>query len=266
VWFSRDGGDVLVNTMREFQKARNLRVRPRATLLVLDSPTAERWVEVRGTVTMEEAGASEHLNALARAYARADRYFGEVVPADLAAAEHPVVCRIHPAEVIVGPSTTPAAAAAAPALPVTPPPRGHPFEEPALPASHRDLLDGPHLAALSTRLRSGAQTHPAWFEADGNDVLVNTTLERSKGRNLLRDPRATILVVDPANTSRWIEVRGAVDLELEGALDQLDRLTRRYTSHPRFYGRVYPLDRRDLETRVIARIHPRRITCDAIHR
>lgn len=74
------------------------------------------------------------------------------------------------------------------------------------------------LAALSTRLRDGAQTHPTWFELDGNDVLVTTTLERAKGRNLLREPRATVLVVSPEDSTRWIEIRGDVDLELEGAV------------------------------------------------
>ena len=101
---------------------------------------------------------------------------------------------------------------------------------------------------------------------DGNDVVVNTTRERAKGRNLARDPRATMLVVDPADTGRWIEIRGDVDLIEEGALEHLDRLTRRYTSHPCYYGHVYPLERAERETRVIVRIHPRRINVDAIHR
>jgi PPOX class probable F420-dependent enzyme len=100
----------------------------------------------------------------------------------------------------------------------------------------------------------------------GNDLLVNTTRERRKGRNLEADPRATVLVVDPDDDGRWIEIRGDVDLVERGAEEQLDRLTRRYTRHERFYGFVYPVEQRDRETRVIVRIHPRRIVCDAIHR
>jgi PPOX class probable F420-dependent enzyme len=162
----------------------------------------------------------------------------------------------------VGPATLPPPPARAPA--VLPPPRGCPRAETEIPPTHRDLLERPLIAALSTRLRSGAQTQPTWYELDGNDVLVNTTLERSKGRNLVRDPRATVLVVDPFNTSRWIEIRGDVDLETEGALEQLDRVTRRYTEHAAYYGAVYPQEYRSLETRLVARIHPRRINVDAI--
>jgi PPOX class probable F420-dependent enzyme len=264
VWFSHDGDDLLVNTMREFQKARNLLARPRATLLLMEPPDAERWIEVRGTVEIEEIGAQAHLDDLARAYAAVDRYFGEVVPAELADAEHPLICRVHPVAISTGPKRLPA-----PAARRSPP---HPLaairpcgDEVAVPASHRDLLERPVLAALTTRLRTGAQTNPVWFSLDGNDVLVNTTLERSKGQNLLRDPRATALIVDPDDAGRWIEIRGDVDLSETGALEHLDRLTRRYTRHPGYYGYVYPSSRRGSETRVISRIHPRRINCDAIH-
>jgi PPOX class probable F420-dependent enzyme len=264
VWFSRDGGDILVNTMREFQKARNLRARPRVTLLLMEPSGSQRWVEVRGTVTLHVAGAAAHLDSLALLYAGAQRYFGDVVPIELAETEHPLICRVHPLAVTVGPGYD--AAVGRRSLPIpTPPTRKGCLDERPIPTSHRELLDRPVLAALSTRLLSGAQTHPTWFDLCGNDVLVNTTLERSKGRNLVRDPRATILVIDPDNSSRWIEIRGDVDLEKTGAIQHLDRLTRRYTSHPKYYGHIYPAERRNLETRVIVRIHPRHINCDAIH-
>ncbi|HSD48451.1 MAG TPA: pyridoxamine 5'-phosphate oxidase family protein, partial [Actinomycetota bacterium] len=80
VWFSVEGADILVNTMREFRKARNLRERPRATALVMEPEGEQRWVEIRATVTLEERGATTHLDALARAYCGAERYFGDVVP------------------------------------------------------------------------------------------------------------------------------------------------------------------------------------------
>jgi PPOX class probable F420-dependent enzyme len=261
VWFDRDGDHLLVNTMREFRKARNLRERPRATLLVQE-PGDGRWIEVRARVSLEESGAREHLDEIARAYTGTAPYFGAVVPAELAEREHPVICRLLPTAVTVGPASIPAPRRRSTAR--IPAPRGC-GEEPPIPASHRELLERPLLAALSTRFRDGAQTNPTWFELDANDVLVNTTLERAKGRNLLRDPRATVLVVSPEDSGRWIEIRGDVDLELAGAVEQLDRLTRLYTTQPAFYGHVYAAERRALETRVVARIHPRRITLDAIH-
>jgi PPOX class probable F420-dependent enzyme len=264
VWFSRVGDDLLVNTMREFQKGRNLRARPWATLLVTEPADGGRWIEVRGTVTIDEAGAQAHLDQLAQAYVGARHYFGEVVPAELADIEHPIICRFHPIAITTGPRRLPAHSDARPSPPLPPGARSC-DDDVALPASHHDLLASPLLAALTTRLPVGAQTHPVWFSVDGNDVLINTTLERSKGRNLVLDPRATVLIVDPDDPGRWIEIRGDVDLSVDDAIEHLDGLTRRYTRFPSFYGHVYPSDRRERETRVIARIHPRRINLDAIH-
>jgi hypothetical protein len=96
-------------------------------------------------------------------------------------------------------------------------------------------------------------------------VLVNTTLQRRHARNLARNPRLSLLVVDPDNTGRFIQVRGDGVLTTHAAEAHADALARRYTPHDRFYGGVYPLAQRARETRVIVRIHARRITLDAIH-
>jgi PPOX class probable F420-dependent enzyme len=88
VWCERDEGQVLVYTMREFQKARNLRVRPRATVLVVEPGDATRWVEVRARVVRDNRDPLAHLNALARRYTGSAPYFGRVVPVDLAEVEH----------------------------------------------------------------------------------------------------------------------------------------------------------------------------------
>jgi hypothetical protein len=104
-----------------------------------------------------------------------------------------------------------------------------------------------------------------WVDHDGECARVNTTLERQKGRNLRANPKVSLLVVDPDNTARFIQVRGDGELVTEGALDHLDALTRAYTRHPAYYGCIYPLAQQARETRVICRIHARRITLDAIH-
>lgn len=38
------------------------------------------------------------------------------------------------------------------------------------------------------------------------------------------------------------------------------------TCHTHYYGQIHPLAQRNLETRVIARLEPRAVHCDAIHR
>ena len=139
-------------------------------------------------------------------------------------------------------------------------------EDVMLPASHLDLLERGVCGVLTTMDASGAPSSSlVWVDHDGTCARVNTSLERWKGRHLQADPRVSLLIVDPADTSRFIQIRGDAELITEGALEHLDGLTRRYTRHPRFYGFVYPVSRQAEETRVICRIHARRVTLDAIH-
>jgi Pyridoxamine 5'-phosphate oxidase len=94
---------------------------------------------------------------------------------------------------------------------------------------------------------------------------VNTTRQRKKGRNILANPKVSLLVVDPQNTARYLEIRREAELVEEGALDHLDRLTRHYTPHPHYYGSISPAQQQTQETRIICRIHATKITLDAIH-
>lgn len=137
----------------------------------------------------------------------------------------------------------------------------------AIPASHVDLLTRPICGVLTTMAPDGQpESSLVWVDFDGEFAVVNTTLERRKGRNLQANPRLSLLVVDPADTSRFMQIRGDAELVGDGALEHLDRVTRKYTSHPCYYGHVYPVEQRERETRVICRIHPRRVSLDAIHR
>lgn len=282
VWYWTDGADVLISTMTEFAKARNLRARPRATLLVL-APDG-RWVELRAHVAEDDdPDPMASLDAVGVRYTGAAPYFGAIVPVHLAEDEHPVTFRLVPTAVVVGP-TSPAAPRGGRARLTTDPGCGGgsgagTATEPdgavppdawapglPIPASHVDLLDRPILAALSTRLPDGAaQTQPVWCAREGDDVLLTTTAERRKGRNLAADPRATLVVVDPANSSRWLELRADAEVTTEGAETLADRLAREYTGAPAFYGHVAPSGLRGLETRVVVRLRARRIVCDAIH-
>jgi PPOX class probable F420-dependent enzyme len=140
-------------------------------------------------------------------------------------------------------------------------------EMPVIPVSHVDLLTRPICGVLTTM---GADGQPrsslVWVDTDGQCARINTTLQRLKGRDLLADPRLSLLVVDPDDTSRFIQIRGDAELLRDGALEHLDALTRKYTNHPHYYGFIYPAEQEQLETRVVCRIHARRITTDAIHR
>ena len=137
----------------------------------------------------------------------------------------------------------------------------------AIPTSHLDLLTRPIVAVFTTLMPGGQpQSSLVWVDYDGECARVNTTFERQKGRNLRRDPRVSLLVVDPDDTSRYLQVRGIAELVTAGAIEHLDELTRAYTSAPCYYGHVFPESQHQRETRVICRIRARRVTLDAIHR
>jgi PPOX class probable F420-dependent enzyme len=139
-------------------------------------------------------------------------------------------------------------------------------DAPTIPADHLDLLTRPICAAFTTMGRDGQpQSSLVWVDFDGECARVNTTLERQKGRNVRGNPRVSLLVVDPDNTARFIQIRGDAELVSDGALEHLDLLTRKYTRHQQYYGCIYPPEQQGRETRVICRIHARRITLDAIH-
>jgi PPOX class probable F420-dependent enzyme len=135
-----------------------------------------------------------------------------------------------------------------------------------IPVSHVDLLTRPICGVLTTMGANGQpQSSLVWVDHDGLCARVNTTLERQKGRNLVANPKVSLLIVDPDNTARFIQIRGDAELISEGAVEHLDELTRKYTRHRCYYGCIYPTEQRARETRVICRIHATRITLDAIH-
>src|SRR6188508_2505198 len=105
----------------------------------------------------------------------------------------------------------------------------------AIPTSHLDLLTRPICAVLTTMGADGQpQSSLVWVDHDGEAARVNTTLERQKGRNLAANSKVSLLVVDPDNAGRFIQIRGDAELLTEGALEHVDALTRKYTRHPRY--------------------------------
>jgi PPOX class probable F420-dependent enzyme len=135
-----------------------------------------------------------------------------------------------------------------------------------IPASHRDLLTGRAHGVLTTLTVDGqARSSLVWVDYDGECACVNTSRERCKGRDLERDPRCSLLVVDPDDSGRFLLIRGRAELIEQNAVDHLDRLTRRYTSHPHYYEHVYPAEQAAHEHRIVCRIHPEQVTLDAVH-
>ena len=76
------------------------------------------------------------------------------------------------------------------------------------------LLDGRHFAVLATlNPDGGPQTSAMWVGRDGDDVLFSTVAGRRKHRNLERDPRASVTVLDSEDPYNYVELRGRATIE-----------------------------------------------------
>ena len=137
-----------------------------------------------------------------------------------------------------------------------------------VPESHQDLLLQPINGVLTTMMPDGQpQMSIVWVDFDGEDVLINTTLERQKGKNMQANPKVNVLVIDPKNDTRFLEVRGeVVEITQVGAIAHADKQTQAYSNHKQqhFYGDVYPQEQQEKETRVIVKISPKKVTTNAI--
>jgi PPOX class probable F420-dependent enzyme len=128
-----------------------------------------------------------------------------------------------------------------------------------IPASHRDLVECPPVAALTTVTADGRpHTSVVWCDFDGECIRVNTMRGFVKDRNMRRNPRVTLLCFDPGEPLRYLEVRGRVIVIKEsGAGEHLDGLASKYSGRPmRFFGGSVPARFAETEIPVIFRIRP----------
>ncbi len=100
----------------------------------------------------------------------------------------------------------------------------------ALTDEQERLLLEPNFATVGTLNPDGSpQLTIVWIDWDGEHVLFNTAAGRAKPRNLERDPRVTVLVVDRDDGYRWLAVRGPAEVTTDGADAHIDKLARKYT-------------------------------------
>jgi PPOX class probable F420-dependent enzyme len=109
-------------------------------------------------------------------------------------------------------------------------------------------------AGLATLMPDGApQVTPVWIDYDGEHVIFNTAAGRQKDKNLQREPRVSLMLVDTDNPYRYLEIRGrVVERTVEGADDHINKMARKYLGQD-----VYPF-RAPGEVRVIYKIAPER--------
>lgn len=121
------------------------------------------------------------------------------------------------------------------------------------------LLDDRIIVTLATIQPDGSpQVSPIWVKRDGDDLLMSTTVSRRKYLNLRRDPRATVVAVDPAVPYNYAEIRGTVEMTGEGAIDLIDELASKYARKRVTYAEFNPAAVHDAR-RVVIRLTPRRV-------
>ncbi|MGH9212286.1 MAG: TIGR03618 family F420-dependent PPOX class oxidoreductase [Acidimicrobiales bacterium] len=116
-----------------------------------------------------------------------------------------------------------------------------------------ELAQGANLASVATLLPDGTpMTQPLWVDADAEHVLLNTEVHRQKFLNVKRDPRVTVMIVDPEAPYLYVEVRGEVVETVTGpeARAHIDTLSRKYTGGE-YGGQIQ-------SERVILKIAPKR--------
>lgn len=117
----------------------------------------------------------------------------------------------------------------------------------------RQLLDAPNFATLATLNPDGSpQTSVIWIGLDGDTVVFSSTTARKKIRNITRDPRVSLTVVDLANPYRTVEIRGRVELTDDPDKELSHRLSHKYV------GEDPPAEGPEVH-RVIARIIPEKV-------
>ena len=129
----------------------------------------------------------------------------------------------------------------------------------ALTEQARSFLQQPFVGEVTTLRNDGSpHTTVVWVDVDTDDVIFNTAVGRAKERYLRKDPRVSLIVVDPENTYRWVSVSGTAELTIEGADDEIDRLAKKYLGKDE-----YPW-RKPEETRVKVLIEPEHVDASGL--
>lgn len=97
-----------------------------------------------------------------------------------------------------------------------------------IPETHKDLLNA-QVAVLGTVGASGRpQLSAVWFLADGDTVKLSLSNTRQKTKNLIANPQASLLILDPANPYRYVELRGAAEVTEDDNYAFADKVGAKY--------------------------------------
>jgi PPOX class probable F420-dependent enzyme len=122
----------------------------------------------------------------------------------------------------------------------------------SIPDKYRDLFSKRAFASLATLMPDGQpQVTPVWCDLEGDLVIVNSAKGRQKDKNIRRDPRVAMAIIDPDNPYRYLEIRGrVVEIAEQGADAHIDKMAKKYLGADK-----YPY-RQASEVRVMYKVRP----------
>lgn len=125
-----------------------------------------------------------------------------------------------------------------------------------IPEKYADILDSKSLAHIATIGPNGApQNNPVWFDWDGSQVKFSQTKTRQKYKNLQRDSRISLSIVDPENPYRYLELRGQVSkVEEDPENEFINAMAKKYLDKD-----IYPFHQPGDE-RVVLYVEPKHAT------
>jgi PPOX class probable F420-dependent enzyme len=126
-----------------------------------------------------------------------------------------------------------------------------------IPESHSVLINDqlPAYAYLATIMQDGTpQLTPVWFNTEDEYILINSAYGRVKDNNMRSRPHVALVIQDPKDPYRYIQVRGRiVEIRSEGARQHIDDLALKYT------GKAGYTLKNPNEVRLIYRLFPETI-------
>ena len=125
-----------------------------------------------------------------------------------------------------------------------------------IPEKFRDLFTKQAFAHLGTLMADGSpQVTPVWCDYDGTHIRINSAKGRVKDKNMRRNKKVALSIMDPDNAYRYLGVQGViVEITEEGADAHIDSLAKKYLGKEK-----YPF-RQPGEVRVTYKINPEKIS------
>ena len=106
----------------------------------------------------------------------------------------------------------------------------------SFPEKYLDIFEKKSFGAFTTLMPDGSpQTTPVWVDLKDGDIWVNSALGRQKDKNVRRDARVAVTIIDADNPYRYVEVRGKVkEITQTGADAHIDAMAKKYLGQDKY--------------------------------